>query len=526
MTNRVEQSIQSNIIYSENFLDIDEIGKKYEIDSEKINDSNNFSQINQNEDINQNQQNVYELSPEGCSPLSKNNEENQGQITTIIHQIDENYPLTSRKGYQIEESVPVNIENITGQTKVVAKFYKYHLKAMIVFLFYESTRKFLKNLIPRYCFAKDSCDCSNNDILVKIWSMITVQQILTQCTWALYCLLPELSEKLKSAFFWHQICSFSICLILAWILNGQSQILVDLRAYGLALNAILYWMIGVIYMRRIGKAKHFSITHVGLFICSYAFLLLVINAAQNIKDLLKFGKYSAVIFNNFIVIITEAYSYICFGLISKMGYSGLDRNYLFQKYIMSFEVYGISFFSFKIGFMMRENLMSWGFCYYLFLSQITSITMQTNLIEKKFYQMKICFKRIIMRNSKQPEYQGRSIHLKVLASRKFLFSFIIYFKLFNTIITRQWNDYYNYNVDSCLLGIPDNIVSILNYQKIWIFCLVNMGVDIACYFYNKSQNFKEILYFIPLNEYISYGISLYGASYIFEALFQKILLVY
>ena len=102
----------------------------------------------------------------------------------------------------------------------------------------------------------------------------------------------------------------------------------------------------------------------------------------------------------------------------------------------------------------------------------------------------------------------------------------LYFKLFNTIITRQWNDYYNNNVNSCLLGIPDNIVSQLDYQKISVFFLVNTGVDIACYFYNKRQNFKEILYFIPLHDYITYGISLYSISFVFEALFQKVLLVY
>ena len=101
-------------------------------------------------------------------------------------------------------------------------------------------------------------------------------------------------------------------------------------------------------MRRIGKAKHFSKTHVGLFICSYAFLLLVTNYVQNIKDLLKFGKYSSVIFNNFIIIITQAYSYIFYWLISKMGYSGLKRDYLLQKYIMLFEPFGISFYTLKI----------------------------------------------------------------------------------------------------------------------------------------------------------------------------------
>ena len=177
---------------------------------------------------------------------------------------------------------------------------------------------------------------------------------------------------------------------------------------------------------------------------------------------------------------------------------------------------------------MKENTISWEFFYYLLLSQISSVQMQTNLIEKNFYQMKIYFQRVIMRRNSQQqhEYQGRSIHLKVLASRKLLFSIIVYIKLFTYIITREWDEYYNSNVNSCFMGIPNNIVSKLSYQKIWIFCLVNTGVDVACYFYNKKQKFTEILYFIPLHGYITYGISLYSTSYVFEAFFQKILLLY
>ena len=257
MADRGEQSIQ-DITHSENFKDIDEIENKYKIDLEMIYDQNNRSQINKN------QQNNHNVSSERCSPVNKNTEENQ-VLTTTIYQNNENNPLTSLQVFQIEDLAPVNIENNTGEPNNIVGFYKYHSKSLLILLANTIILKFFKNLIPHYCFAKQSCDCSNNDILVKIWSMIMIQYMISHGTWILYCLLPELFKELKSHLIWQQICSSFIFLILAFILDGQSQIFVEIRLYGLVFNLLVFWIIGIIYMRRIGKAKHFSKTHIGSF---------------------------------------------------------------------------------------------------------------------------------------------------------------------------------------------------------------------------------------------------------------------
>ena len=73
--------------------------------------------------------------------------------------------------------------------------------------------------------------------------------------------------------------------------------------------------------------------------------------------------------------------------------------------------------------------------------------------------------------------------------------------------------------------MPDDILSQLSSVKIVIFLLVDIVVDIFCYFYNKIMNFRYVIYYIPLKSYFIHGLYLYYVVLMSEVLLQKILML-
>ena len=57
-------------------------------------------------------------------------------------------------------------------------FYGYHLKSLLIFLIYLIVIKYIQNILKQYCFAKDGCDCSDNSLIVKIFTMILTQHYI------------------------------------------------------------------------------------------------------------------------------------------------------------------------------------------------------------------------------------------------------------------------------------------------------------------------------------------------------------
>ena len=174
---------------------------------------------------------------------------------------------------------------------------------------------------------------------------------------------------------------------------------------------------------------------------------------------------------------------------------------------------------------MKNEPSDWIFYFYLMINQISSIGLQTNLIQRIFYFLKV-FLIKVFKPKTQYQYEGRLFHHKVLAGRKIILSVIIYLKLFSFAISGQWDEYHIEDTQGCLLQIPDNILTQISFLKIFIFFSINTAIDIACFFYNKAQNFKEVYYSVSGIEVISYGISLYLISFIFEMFFQEVMFIY
>ena len=259
--------------------------------------------------------------------------------------------------------------------------------------------------------------------------------------------------------------------------------------------------------------------------CFFGFALLSDNYAATFKNYFASQNLDDKIFNGFISIIIQLYSYLTFRFISKMEYSGLAKKDLYKKFILIFEITGTTLNAFQIGFIMKNEPSDWIFFFYLIINQISSIGLQTNLIQKTLYILKVFFIKIFKPKT-QYQYEGRLLHRKFLASRKIIFTVIIYIKLFSFAITGQWDDYHINNTKGCLLQIPDDILIQISFLKIFIFLTINTAIDVACVVYNKRQNFKEIIYFIPEINCISYGISLYLVSFFFEIFFAKVVFIY
>ena len=78
----------------------------------------------------------------------------------------------------------------------IKTFYNYYLKSLLVFMIYLIVIKYLQILFKRYCFGRDGCDCSDNNLIIKIWSMILVQHCLGHILWVLYLCSPEFNKSL------------------------------------------------------------------------------------------------------------------------------------------------------------------------------------------------------------------------------------------------------------------------------------------------------------------------------------------
>ena len=174
----------------------------------------------------------------------------------------QNYNLLTRFSTKIPSiSSPLKNEKSSLENENILAFYKFHLKTLFIFFIFNGILKFLKNLIPRYCFVGNVCNCSDNNLFIKIWSIILLQYLLSQFTYGAYRLLPELSKKLKPWLIWQQISCFIILLIFSFVISGQSQIANQLRSFGAGINLIISWIIGMLHMRKLKKSMHFLQTH-------------------------------------------------------------------------------------------------------------------------------------------------------------------------------------------------------------------------------------------------------------------------
>ena len=502
---------------SENFISIDEnieddtyLKRKSTVNINNISKNKNESIDNHN--LHQNQRQFTET--------------NNIIFPTSITNIE----MTPNQNYDIEENPSPNepketILPIKNQFNNAKLFYKYNLKSLIIFLIYLILLKYLQNIFSRYCFADDGCDCSDNSLIIKIWSMILVQHFISHIIWMIYLFLPELKET-KSLLKYQLLVSSLVCIALAFVLNGQSQILVELRTLGAAINIIVHSIIGIYFMKKINRALNFLKTNIANIIFISFFSMMAVNYIRNIKEVLNdLGDYADLSFAIFITTIRILYKNI-FNYLLK-NFNQRDDEDINEKYIIMSDIFSMPIFGFEIGIMFRDTGTTWNYYFYLLLSQLNSIELQTSMLKDLYIKVKICFQRVLGKNllAEYSQIEEKDLVKKVVASRKIIYTGLAYINLISFYFTQQWMEYYNNNTQGCLRGIPDYILSKINSSKLLLFILINSFIDIACYYYNKKNNFNNVILFVSKRNYISFGISLYISSLLLEAVFQKALFI-
>ena len=255
-------------------------------------------------------------------------------------------------------------------------------------------------------------------------------------------------------------------------------------------------------------------------------IFLVVTFSQNIKTgLSHISSKEDILFEFFILIVNYSYDRWIFWIIPRLNIDKGDTGLIDEKHTATYESFMIFTFIMKLGYMMQGDGIKWNYFCYLIYYMATSINIQTNLITNSFFKLtqfikRKCFDHTII--ELQPSERCRS--LKLAAGRKFIFTILIFVKMIS-MHDGQWLQYYGDNTDGCYLKIPVNISSQLSTIKVVMFLLIDITVDIFCYFYNKSKNFQDIIYYIPIKSYIIHGLFLYYTIIIFEVLLQKILML-
>ena len=410
------------------------------------------------------------------------------------------------------------ISPIEFQCNNSKSFYSYHLKSLLIFLIYLIVIKFLQNIFKGYCFAKNGCDCSDNSIIIKIWTMILTQHYIGHIIWIVYLSLLQLREYMK----YQLVISSLVCIILAFFLYGQSQILVELRLFGAGINLIVHFIIGILFMKKINKVWYFLKTSIAKIIFIFIFTSVTVNYVRNIKEILNnFGDSADVLFALYITIMRILYKLIFSRLVKNINQ--IDNEHIYEEYIITSDILWMPIFGFEIGIMFQGKEITWNYYFYLFLSQITSIKLQTNILENLRIRLYI-FIGTLFRIKKLKQYspiQNKNLAEKIMASRKIIYTGLAYINLFLFYFTQEWMEYYDNNTSGCFRGIPDYILTQINSSKSLIFILANSIIDIACYYYNKKNNFDNVIFCISKRNYISFGISFYISSQFLEAIFQK-----
>ena len=140
----------------------------------------NRERIRSTENVGNNSENFISIDEEEIKNIVDNPQnayENQN-IDELFLEIEQFPVLTNsdlinylpNKNVKPSNLPPIQIESISTspEKQNILGFYIFHLKALLIFLIFDGILKFSKNLIPRYCFAGNICDCSDNDFLIKI----------------------------------------------------------------------------------------------------------------------------------------------------------------------------------------------------------------------------------------------------------------------------------------------------------------------------------------------------------------------
>ena len=177
--------------------------------------------------------------------------------------------------------------------------------------------------------------------------------------------------------------------------------------------------------------------------------------------------------------------------------------------------------------MIEGKDITWIFYFFLIWHLISSIHMQTNILNYIYAHYRFWGKRYLLKD-KEVEFIviKKTESEKLFAGLKIIFTILIITKFATIITIKQWADYYNYSTKGCVLHISDSILLNFNIVKIGIFLGFDILLDLLCLFYHKKTKFANIIYYIPNRSYKLQGMAFYFPVFLFEVMIQKIWYIY
>ena len=404
-------------------------------------------------------------------------------------------------------------------------FFKYHFLALISYLAWFILYKILQNMIGRYCFSKGNCDCSDNDIAIKIWTMVILQANLGSFIIVNYLVIPELLKESKFGMILQFNINFYILLFIGVFVDGQTQLYAEFRIVATVINAFVYWGFVYRFLKNGIHFRKFFKTQIPILIVGMGFIFSITYFGQGMKNLLdKLGAINGLAVHTLcVVLIINSYKIWIFWIIPKVEIMKGDQSLLYDKHITIYEIFAIPLLAIKVGYMMQEIEINWNYYVYLVLFIFNSIELQTGVI---CISLKKLHHKIINTNNKHYTVYDRSFSTKLAGGRKFVFTVIIFIKLATYMVAGEWTEHYNDNTKGCKMEIPDACYVQLSWEKIIIFTGLDIFIDILCFLYNIWTNFKNITYHIPQRSYFLQGFVYFFSSYLFELLVQKVLSFY
>ena len=406
-------------------------------------------------------------------------------------------------------------------------FIKYVFKASLVYVFSIICLKYLQNVIKRYCYA--TCDCSDENMFVKIWSLFLIANCIGHQTLSLYLTMPELWSKNKNSCLIHIGTSTIILLLLAPIVSGQTQITFELRVYGLMFQVFCFFVGVGKFLKQSSLMWTYIKTEGTLIILEAMFYLIFVNFASSSKEFFMSYDYEQGIgYVIFIFFIMSMFRYYFMWMIQKLKVIKGDPGLLNEKLFMFYLMFGMIFWGYIIGFMIEGKAITSIFYFFLTWYLISSIHMQTNIFNYLYGKSRYWVKKCFSNNDDEVELtiMKKSESEKLFAGMKIIFTILIMTKFFTIIIIKQWMEFYNYTTEGCAFHISEQIISNLNTNKIAIFFGLDIIVDVLCFVYHKKTSFANVFYFVPKTDYILQGIAFYFPVFLFERIIQKIWYIY
>ena len=367
------------------------------------------------------------------------------------------------------------------------EFIKYTLSSFIILLLIVILLKVFQNIFRRFCFLESSCDCTDNNLGIKLWTVTMIYNDIIVTIIAAYMGVPEIFKEFRCQFYIQLLLNALIMVIGAILIPGNTDILMNSRLCMLFLNELIIYIASLKYHKTWEKCWQYIKTDFIANVISLGFAVMITFFPLFIEIL-----GSIITFNIIITIYLFAQEEFFLWLFDNIKIINGDQTLLNDKHIGQYDISLYSFFvGAEIGLMMRDKNNEWTFYYYLTIYSISSINQQTGIFSNYLKKFKFYLtKRWKKHQNLEWIVNERSLNDKLIAGRQFTSLLITLLIFISYFVTGQWIHIFRYN-PGCTLTIS---VRGMNSYRIIMFIGTITVIDVICFLYHRCTNYANVIY--------------------------------